>query len=107
MRGPDRVNCDRGHGVETATNDKIIAPIYESDGKKFKMDSEFLLFKRSTATSDHLELYWKKIKNNVFIARCGQLLLVRACYALRFERHALMSRMVTHTTCRVTFDLAR
>ena len=41
MRGPDRVNCDRGHGVETATNDKIIAPIYESDGKKFKMDSEF------------------------------------------------------------------
>ena len=97
----------RHQGNEMATNDKITAAIYESDGKKFKMDSEFLLFKHSTATYYHLELYLKKIKNNVFIARCGQFPLVRACYALRFERHALMPRMVTHTTCRVTFDLAR
>ena len=40
----------RYQGNEMATNDKITAAIYESDGKKFKMDSEFLLFKHSTAT---------------------------------------------------------
>ena len=43
----------RHQGNEMPTNDKITAAIYESDGKKFKMDSEFLLFKLSTATYDH------------------------------------------------------
>ena len=51
-----------------ATSDKITAAIYESNGKKFKIDSKFLLFKHSTATEDHLELYLKK---NVYTARYG------------------------------------
>ena len=41
----------RHQGNEMPTKDKITAAIYESDGKKFKMESEFFLFKRLTATT--------------------------------------------------------